>query len=200
MIFCYPDSPHVRRHGPQGYRDYRSFKPWLRDEFDFRCVYCLWRERWCAEGADAFAVDHFIPLSSRSDLVCDYDNLVYACCKCNSVRQDLEVPLDPCQDAFAKHLQIEDDGSIRGLTPEGDEQIRVCRLDRPKLTRARGEILQMIDVLKQCASKEAHELLRSLQALPDHLPDLPALRPPSGNSRLEGIEKSFFVQQRDALQ
>jgi len=75
MIFCYPDSPYVRRHGPQGYRDYRSFKPWLRDEFGFRCVYCLWRERWYADGADTFAVDHFIPLSSRPDLICDYDNL-----------------------------------------------------------------------------------------------------------------------------
>jgi hypothetical protein len=50
MAFIYPHHPHVRRHSPRGYRDYRSYKPWLRDEFDFRCVYCLWRERWCADG------------------------------------------------------------------------------------------------------------------------------------------------------
>lgn len=196
MIFRYSDSPHDRRHAPQGYRDYRSFKPWLRDEFSFRCVYCLWRERWCAEGADVFSVDHLSPQSLHPDLICDYDNLVYACCKCNSVRQDLDVPLDPCEDAYAKHLEVQDDGSIRGLTPEGKEQIRICRLDRPKLTRARSEILQMTKLLEQCASSEAGELLRSLQALPDHLPNLATLRPPAGNSRAKGISESSFVTQK----
>ena len=43
--FEYPSSPHRRRHGPLGYADYASFRPWLRDEFSFRCVYCLLRER-----------------------------------------------------------------------------------------------------------------------------------------------------------
>ena len=42
--FVYPASPHVRRHGPMGYADHASFRPWLRDEFAFRCVYCLRRE------------------------------------------------------------------------------------------------------------------------------------------------------------
>jgi hypothetical protein len=199
MIFHYSDSPHDRRHGPQGYRDYRSFKPWLRDEFSFRCAYCLWRERWCAEGADAFSADHLLPQSSHPDLICDYDNLVYACCRCNSVRQDLGVPLDPCRDAFAEHLEVQDDGSIRGLTPEGEEQIRICRLDRPKLTRARGEILQMIQVLEQCASPKARELLRSLHAPPDHLPNLAVLRPPGGNSRPKGIGESYLVQREQSM-
>src|SRR5258708_6259440 len=44
--FQYPAAPHVRRHGPQGYADAASFRPWLRDEFTFRCVYCLQREVW----------------------------------------------------------------------------------------------------------------------------------------------------------
>jgi hypothetical protein len=46
QIFQYPRQAHVRRHGPLGYVNYQSYKPWLRDEFEFRCVYCLWRERW----------------------------------------------------------------------------------------------------------------------------------------------------------
>jgi hypothetical protein len=41
MVFTYPHSFHVRRHGPCGYHDYRAYKPWLRDKFEFRCVYCL---------------------------------------------------------------------------------------------------------------------------------------------------------------
>lgn len=44
--FEYPSAPLVRRHGPVGYLDYSSFRPWLRDEFGFRCVYCLRREQW----------------------------------------------------------------------------------------------------------------------------------------------------------
>ena len=44
--FSYPAAAHVRRHGPQGYADYPSYLPWLRDEFSFRCVYCLLREQW----------------------------------------------------------------------------------------------------------------------------------------------------------
>ncbi|MBI3330174.1 MAG: hypothetical protein HYZ81_26130, partial [Nitrospinae bacterium] len=82
MAFTYPRSLHVRRHGPRGYRDYRSYKPWLRDEFDFRCVYCLWRERWCSDGDHTFSVDHLLPRMTHPERLCDYDNLVYACCQC----------------------------------------------------------------------------------------------------------------------
>ena len=44
--FRYPAVPHARRHGPRGYADAESYRPWLRDEFTFRCVYCLFREQW----------------------------------------------------------------------------------------------------------------------------------------------------------
>jgi hypothetical protein len=45
MAFVYPTTPYSRRHGPLGYTDYKVFKPWLRDEFSFYCVFCLVRER-----------------------------------------------------------------------------------------------------------------------------------------------------------
>ena len=44
--FSYPESAHVRKHGPDGYAHYENYRPWLRDEFRFRCVYCLEREQW----------------------------------------------------------------------------------------------------------------------------------------------------------
>jgi hypothetical protein len=28
--FAYPDTPHVRIHGPRDYRRYKAYKPWLR--------------------------------------------------------------------------------------------------------------------------------------------------------------------------
>jgi hypothetical protein len=36
MLFAYPERPHIRKHSPSGYEDYRSYKDWLRDEFTFR--------------------------------------------------------------------------------------------------------------------------------------------------------------------
>ena len=59
--FAYPAHQHVRRHGPQGYQDPASFRPWLRDEFSFRCVCCLRREAWYQ--AVSLEIDHFQPLS-----------------------------------------------------------------------------------------------------------------------------------------
>ena len=56
--FDYP-APHLRRHGPMGYADYASYRPWLRDEFSFRCVYCLLREQW-GRVRGLFDLDHFL--------------------------------------------------------------------------------------------------------------------------------------------
>ena len=30
--FAYSPAAHARRHAPAGYKDYREYKPWLRDE------------------------------------------------------------------------------------------------------------------------------------------------------------------------
>lgn len=67
MPFSYPPTIHVRQHGPAGYLDYRSYKPWLRDEFSFRCVYCLMRETYYPNGQDSFAVEHAQPQHSAPD-------------------------------------------------------------------------------------------------------------------------------------
>jgi 5-methylcytosine-specific restriction endonuclease McrA len=105
MAFRYPRRRHVRRHGPRGYRNYRSYKPWLRDEFDFRCVYCLWRERWCADGDHAFSVDHLLPRTTHPERLCDYDNLVYACCQCNALKQDAPTVINPGVEPLGQYLE-----------------------------------------------------------------------------------------------
>ena len=76
MPFRYPTSPHKRQHGPQGYTNYESYKPWLRDEFSFRCVYCLVRERHYPNREAAFGVDHLIPQRVAPELALHYDNLL----------------------------------------------------------------------------------------------------------------------------
>jgi HNH endonuclease len=196
MVFRYADTPHTRRHGPQGYQDYRSYKPWLRDEFAFRCVYCLCRERWFPDGDDNFSVDHIRPRSVASEHISDYSNLVYACCQCNAAKQGATGVPDPCEEPFGRHLGVLADGTIRGLTTEGVELIKICRLDRPKLNAFRRGMLELFRELQKRRSPEAAALRRRFFGFPANLPRLSALRPPGGNVRPNGIESSYFEQQR----
>src|SRR6266568_2747876 len=99
MTLRYPQLPHERRHGPAGYAEFISFKPWLRDEFAFRCVYCLVRERWNPSGAAGFGIDHILSQSVRPDLIGVYTNVVYACLECNAWKRDVLLP-DPCAVSF----------------------------------------------------------------------------------------------------
>ncbi len=39
--FQYPPVAGSRIHAPMGYADAESYREWLRDEFAFRCIYCL---------------------------------------------------------------------------------------------------------------------------------------------------------------
>ena len=73
--FAYPLAPHVRKHGPRGYHGYESYREWLRDEFNFRCVLCLFREQW--PGAQAFEIDHLLPRAKYPEKEYDYNNLLY---------------------------------------------------------------------------------------------------------------------------
>ena len=196
MVFTYSDSLHNRRHGPRGYRNYRAYKPWLRDEFDFRCVYCLWRERWCAEGDHLFSVDHLLPQTTYPERICDYNNLVYACGQCNALKQDAETVINPCEEALGQHLEIQSDGSVRPLTARGAEQIALCRLNRPRLLEARRMMIELFSMLEASVSGEAAEFLRFLRGFPDNLPRLSILRPPDGNRRPESIINSSYARRQ----
>src|SRR5947207_15026589 len=119
MPFIVADAPHVRKHGPGGYERYQTYKDWLRDEFTFRCVYCLERERWYPNGHAAFGVDHLKPkgVAEYAHLICVYENLVYACNQCNSSKQDTLL-LNPWVEVLAEHLNVGDNGELTGITPE----------------------------------------------------------------------------------
>lgn len=145
--FQYPRAPVNRRHGPRGYADYASYKPWLRDDFHFRCVYCLSRERWKPDGQDAFSVDHVQPQSAHPEQGGDYDNLVYACCSCNSSRRDLPLPLDPVGQPLAEHVRITTTGMAEPLTDAGRRLVDLCHLNRPALVEFRRELLRLLDLL-----------------------------------------------------
>jgi hypothetical protein len=196
MLFHYAATPHVRQHGPHGYQDARSYKPWLRDELAFQCVYCLCRERWFPDGDDNMSIDHVRPRRAAPAQHSTYENLVYACCQCNASKQDAMGVLDPCEEPFGRHLEVLDDGTIRALTPPGVALIRICRLDRPKLTAFRREILEVWRTLERRHGLEAAAMHQRFFGLPANLPNLAALRPPGGNTRPQGIAQSYAERQR----
>jgi len=189
--YKYPDVPHARRHGPYGYEDYASYKPWLRDDFAFRCVYCLNREKWSLFGADAFGADHFVAQVADSSLALDYENLVYACARCNSYKQDNMV-LNPCQVALADHVRINNDGSIDALTAEGYDYVQILGLDDPVIIDFRRRLLSTLKHLSLSDDPEAQKNVAEWLDFPLDLPDLSRLRP-QGNTRPEGIERSYYA-------
>ena len=191
--FAYPSAPRVRRHGPLGYSADENYKPWLRDEFGFACVYCLFREVWQPDEEDAFSVEHLDPRSLATGGLTGYDRLAYACCQCNASRQAKPLPLDPCGD-LSSHLAVREDGGIRALTAEGMSLIRLCRLDRPNLARHRRLLLDLLALLG--GDDAATDLGTRFLAYPADLPDLSLLRPPGGNSRPEGVALSAFARRQ----
>jgi hypothetical protein len=194
-VLQYPPAA-PRRHGPRGYSDYQFYKPWLRDEHAFRCIYCLWRGRWEANGHHGFGVEHVQSQATVPERHLDYANLIYACNTCNSTRRDVPLAINPCSDPLGRHLQVLADGTMQGLSPPGEQLIELCRLNRPLLLVARRRILSLIAVLCSSNLPQAIEALRDLLAFPSDLPNLAALRPPGGNTRPESIADSFFERQR----
>lgn len=191
---AYSAFAHVRRHGPVGYLDDAHYKPFLRDDFDYRCVYCLCREAWFPDGASSFSVEHLVPTSQSPAGLTGYDTLVYACNFCNSSRSDRPLPLDPCA-GLARHLETQADGAVVGIDLFGAAFADICRLNRPELIRFR-RMVQAILALEDSPDPAAVGLCRAYLAYPDDLPDLSLLRPPGGNTRPEGVEQSAFVRRQ----
>ncbi len=133
--FAYPAEELVRRHGPRGYSDYARFRPWLRDEFAFRCVYCLQRERWTPSFAP-YNIDHFLSVVQNPDRAADYKNLLYCCLPCNNAKRDLLLP-DPTKELLRNAVRVHADGTIEGLTPEAESLIQNLGLDSPGYTEFR---------------------------------------------------------------
>ncbi len=188
--FAYPQAPHSRRLGPQGYKNYESYRPWLRDEFSFCCVYCLTRERW-GKGAFEFQVDHLEPQNLSTLGILDYDNLVYACATCNHMKADVAGMPDPCDIAYAQCLRVNKNGTITALNDQGRLLIRVLRLDNKENTEFRRLILEIVKL----AQKKKSSVFSYLMGFPDDLPDLAKKQPPH-NTRPQGIVESFLARRK----
>ena len=120
---------------------YNDYKDWVRDEFQFRCVDCLHRERWVKDGWRDFQLEHVVPQTVDPSLVDDYTNLVYSCPLCNWTKGTRRVP-DPCVKAYRDLIRFEEDGSVTALNPQGVECIQFLGLDLLHLERFRRSKLR----------------------------------------------------------
>jgi hypothetical protein len=185
--FDYPGIPYARRHGPAGYGDYGSYRDWLRDEFLFRCVYCLHREQWYKRGS-TFHVEHFIPSSVNPDGKCEYSNLLYACASCNEAKKAILGLPDPCEIAFHDCLQISRDGHIRALERDGEKLIQVLRLDSDTNVRYRSLMIRTLEALRT----NDPSLFQEYLSFPEDLPDLRKKHVPE-NTQPGGATNCYFA-------
>ena len=180
-----------RKHGPQGYSKYGQYRPWLRDEFDFRCVYCLKREQWCHHVGE-FELDHQVAQSIDSALCRDYMNLVYACHNCNHRKGNKRLP-SPDKVAFGACMEVLTNGKkigeIVALNNDGVRLIDELGLDQEKITTTRRQFILSI----RSHQKHDWKIFLMWMGLPAKLPDLANVDPqPSSNTRPEGISKSWM--------
>ena len=189
MIFDYPEHRQQRRHGPSGYASCNRYRPWVRDEFDFRCIYCLKREAW-GQVTGEFDLDHFEPQSVNRHRRVDYFNLVYACRRCNSVKRD-QIVKDPFTLLHAENVATFADGSLFASDPETRRLILQLDLNSPRIKMWRIMWMRIVDLAETADA----DLYYQLVGFPDSLPDLGKLRPPRNRRKL-GIEECWFARRR----
>jgi hypothetical protein len=186
----------ARKHRPAGYSDYASYKPWLRDEHDYRCVYCLTRETWNlsrASPSNGFGADHMLSQINARDKVADYGNLCYCCNDCNSAKGKRSLPQQLIDRPLKEHLRVKDDGTIECLTAEG-LWLRDCmHLDLKEQVDWRRTILELQRRAKEDLLAEKCTALTRLFEYPPDLPDLSNLQPDS-NTRETGRQESAWAR------
>jgi hypothetical protein len=204
--FAYPLEPHQRKHGPAGYAKYDEYKPWLRDEFTFRCVYCLERELWYPDRAASFSVDHVESQKEAPQRICNYWNLVYACTRCNCFKRHIQL-IDPTAVAFGKHLRVDENGIIHPVevdgtsSREGEFLIRLLHLNENPALQTRRFRLEVLALKREYPSDERVDRLfvQSFAYPPlEDLPDLQSLRPPEGNSLEEKVRMCFRARSKQS--
>jgi hypothetical protein len=191
LCFSYPEHLVGRKHGPRGYAHYEGYRGWLRDEFAFRCAYCLMREGWL-RGQSGFQIDHCIPQAQDPSRKLDYDNLAYTCPWCNLAKSGVPVP-NPMDVAYGSALVVNMDGAIQAKNDLGVVLIAGLRLDNPQLTDQRR---LLVGIVRLAEEKNNLRVILKLLGYPDDLPELKHKRPPAGNTRPAGILHSAAERRR----
>ena len=144
----------------------------VRSIYAMRCGYCGVPE---GEVGAELTFDHFQPQSNNgSDKA---ENLVYACHACNEFKGDFWPEADaarllhPLNDDLSLHTLLQDDGTLLPLTPEGEQFLRVLRLNRTPLVlrrqneRREGQIIHHYEAI----SRRLDEIAAKMQRIEDRI-------------------------------
>lgn len=184
--YQYPESPHVHVHGPAGYSAYESYREWLRDEFSFRCVYCLHREKW-GRMTGQWHIDHLLSQEDHPELATNYENLIYSCSGCNLAKGKKSVP-NPCECMLHESAEVLENGEIEAKTKDALRTIKILGLDSSDYVEFRSQLIGIYR-LREIDFKKFLEWM----GYPTDLPDLTSKRCPT-NSRPDGIHKSALAR------
>ncbi|WP_395137785.1 HNH endonuclease [Armatimonas sp.] len=166
----------TRRVLTRTYTDYTRYRPFLRQDFLYRCAYCL-RHEYFLGGEAGCVIDHHRPQGgsyARPDLICVYENLYWCCNECNSIKGDTWPSsaeytaarrfLDPCQaeDDHDLHYRVELGGSLTSLTTVGSYTIENLILWREQLVYHRANMIRWQQQYEELLRlREQYELTES---------------------------------------
>jgi hypothetical protein len=127
--------------------------------------------------------------------ICDYENLVYACLRCNSNKKDVLLS-DPTRIPLSECLSIDDDGTISALNAEGADLIDGLHLNDSPVIDTRKKYLKLLKLkIEYPNNSDVHDLFIGAFGYPVDLPDLASKRPPGGN-RLKSAPVLSYYQLR----
>jgi hypothetical protein len=131
---------------------YPEYKKYVRRDFLFSCAYCTMTE---AEAeAIRFTIDHYEPKSARPELENLYENLMYACDQCNTLK-GTRCPTQEMRDAGKRFFRADQDvrsehfevdgNQLEGVTEVGRFTRVAVDLNRPTLARLRDLRRRLFD-------------------------------------------------------
>jgi len=144
----------------------------LHDLFHSKCAYCEVK----TEASDWGNIEHYRPKSRFPELAFDWDNLLWACSRCNSGCKGDEFPeasdggpvLNPCDDEPTEHLVFDLDpvaelANVYGETTRGQTTVEVLQLNRPDLRKERSRYVVHLAALAKHARAGDEEALRLME-------------------------------------
>lgn len=135
----------IKRTCTEQFDDYAKYKPFLKKDFQERCCYCNMPSELLTI---AYHVEHFIPIKvfkgKKDSLLTDYENLMWACPKCNLSKGDKyigdfensdeiknEYFYNPVSTDYNDIFYRNDVGGIDSDDSKGKEMIKLLKLYRP---------------------------------------------------------------------
>lgn len=149
---------HISRRDIHEEREYSKFMSILREDFSGLCGYCGKNSQYLPYN---YEIDHFVPQVIAPEKANDYQNLVFACRRCNRIKgskwptKDKNLAndghigfVDPATDEYENHLSRNNEGRIVYDTDLGESIYKQLHFDL-----RRTEFFWEIEKLNQIEEK-----------------------------------------------